>query len=218
MIIKSVWNCFELIKESFGFFSDCCVFAVCLLPVQRWAGRRRADSRVCGRPDSPAPPPASCGCGWSPAARGWCRGSWCSRGNWTCWGSERRDPERRASPPRAFLERQTVRHKSQTFLSKVFVWVQVCLSSAASLLLPPTYRGASPVTSWLRPWLSRVVGSPPSTDRFTMRLKVTSSTVWNCPSLTVSVLLVEYMTHTFRIKFRMKCRNLAPGKNDKERR
>lgn len=97
----------------------------CLPPAQRWAGRCRADNRVCGRPDSPAPRLASCGCGWSPAARGWCRGSWCSHGNWTCWGSERRDPERRASPPRAYLERQTVRQKSiwwqfDTFLVSEF--------------------------------------------------------------------------------------------------
>lgn len=163
------------------------------LPVHRWAGRCRADSRVCGRPDSPAPRPASCGCGWSPAARGWCRDSWCSRGNWTCWGSEMRDPERWASPPPAYLQRRTERWRM--FFS-VLSQFRCVYPAAASLLLPPTYRGVSPVTGWLRPWLSRVVGSPPSTDRFTIRLKVTSSTVWNCPSFTVSVLHGTYSRHT----------------------
>lgn len=53
----------------------------------------------------------------------------------------------------------------------------VCLPPDVPLLLPPTYSGASPFTSWLCPRLSRVVGSPPSTERFNIRLKVTSSTV-----------------------------------------
>ncbi|KAG7260194.1 hypothetical protein CRUP_031436, partial [Coryphaenoides rupestris] len=36
-----------------------------------------------------------------------------------------------------------------------------------------------------------VVGSPPSMDRLTICSKVTSSTVWNWPSLMVSVLQVS---------------------------
>lgn len=54
--------------------------------------------------------------------------------------------------------------------------------------LPPTYNGASPLRVRTAPKLSIVVGRPPSMDRFTIWSKVTSSTVWNWPSLMVSVL------------------------------
>lgn len=54
--------------------------------------------------------------------------------------------------------------------------------------LPPTYNGASPLRVRAAPKLSIVVGRPPSMDRFTIWSKVTSSTVWNWPSLMVSVL------------------------------
>lgn len=122
-------------------------FTVCLLPLQRRAGRCRADSRVCGRADSPAPPPASCGCGWSPAARGWCKGSWCSRGNWTCWGSERRDPERRPSPPQAYLERQ------ETDIFK---------DSAPGIVFMYEFRCVVNPTLPLCSYLQRIEGRPPS--------------------------------------------------------
>lgn len=162
-----------------------------LLPVDRWVGRSHAGSRVCDRLYSPAPPPASCGCGWSPAARGWYKGSWCSRGSLMCWGSERRDPERLASLPQAYLDRQKINCLCQNIPQNCGAWIQKFMSELRyeALLLPPTYRRASPVAERLSPWLSSVVGSPPSTDRFTIRLKVTNSSVWKCPSLTVSVLL-----------------------------
>lgn len=57
--------------------------------------------------------------------------------------------------------------------------------------LPPTYNGASPLRGRTAPKLSMVVGRPPSMDRFTIWSYVTSSTVWNWPSLMVSVLPVE---------------------------
>lgn len=58
-------------------------------------------------------------------------------------------------------------------------------------VLPPTYNGASPLKGCTLPKLSMVVGMPPSMERFTIWSKVTSSTVWNWPSLTVSVLSVK---------------------------
>lgn len=65
-------------------------------------------------------------------------------------------------------------------------------AETGQVVIPPTYSGASAVATAaatvLRRWLSRVVGSPPSTERFSMWLKVSSSTVWNWPSFTVSAL------------------------------
>lgn len=67
--------------------------------------------------------------------------------------------------------------------------------------LPPTYNGASPLRVRTAPKLSIVVGRPPSMDRFTIWSKVTSSTVWNWPSLMVSVLREQIMDQTQKKSF-----------------
>lgn len=67
--------------------------------------------------------------------------------------------------------------------------------------LPPTYNGASPLRVRTAPKLSIVVGRPPSMDRLTIWSKVTSSTVWNWPSLMVSVLRKQIKDKTRKNSF-----------------